>query len=125
MRIEVINEDGMHRVAGMFGPLDDEHPSMFREFPNGLGIGRDECGWGAEQALVPAQRRRIVVDRDAGEQVEGHAAILRDDADCGRADCAHHAEACSKLLRAILATGREATSIHARGGGDGAYRGSV
>ena len=60
----------------MLGPLLDEHRSMLREFPHGLGVAWDERWRGAEQPLVPGQRRRVVVDWDSCVQVDGHAAML-------------------------------------------------
>jgi hypothetical protein len=67
----------VHGMAGVLGPVFDEHPAMFRKFPHGLCVAREEGWWAAQQALVPRQRRWVVVDRDTCEQVDGHAVILR------------------------------------------------
>lgn len=74
--VEVVDEDGVHGVAGMLGPLLDDQIPMFREFPHGLDVVGEERRWGAEQPFVPGQRRRVVLDRDSREQVDGHAAML-------------------------------------------------
>jgi hypothetical protein len=34
----LINQDGGHGVAGMFGPLEDKHRPVFGQFPHGLGV---------------------------------------------------------------------------------------
>ena len=61
---------------GMLGPLDDVHRPVFGELPHGLGVVGKE-GWrGAEQPLVPGQRRGVVADWYPCEQVDGHAAML-------------------------------------------------
>jgi hypothetical protein len=46
------------------------------QFPHGLGVMGEERRRGAEQPLVPGQRRWIVGDGYAREQVDGHAAML-------------------------------------------------
>src|SRR5215475_4510751 len=75
--VEVIDDDGVHGVAGVLGPLDDVHRPVLGQLPHGLGVVGEERGRGAEQPLVPGQRRRIVVDGYAREQVDGHAEMLR------------------------------------------------
>src|SRR5712691_3772580 len=40
--VEVVNDDGVHGVAGMFRPLYDVHRSVFGEFPHGLRVMGEE-----------------------------------------------------------------------------------
>lgn len=75
-RVEVINDDGVHGVAGVFRLLDDVHRPVFGEFPHSLGVVGEERRRGAEQPLVPGQRSRVVTDWYTCEQVDGHAAML-------------------------------------------------
>jgi hypothetical protein len=43
--VEVIHDDGVHGVAGMFRLLDDEHGPVLSEFPHGLRVvGKNEGG---------------------------------------------------------------------------------
>ena len=74
--VEVINDDGMPCMAGMFGLMDDEHQPVFGEFPHGLGVIRVRRWRGAEQPLVPGQCCGVVADWYPCEQVNGHDAML-------------------------------------------------
>jgi hypothetical protein len=46
-RIEVIDEERVHGVAGMFGLLDNVNVTMFRKLPHGLSVAWKECRGGA------------------------------------------------------------------------------
>ena len=70
--IEVVDEDGVHGVTGVFGPPHDEHRPMLVKVPYGLCVVRNERRRGAEQLFVPGQRRRVVVNWDSRVQVNGH-----------------------------------------------------
>ena len=74
--VEVVDEDDVHGVAGMLGQLLDDQRPMFGELPHGLGVTGHERRWGAEQPLVPGQRRSVVADGDSSVEVDGHAAML-------------------------------------------------
>ena len=74
--VEVVDEDGVHSMTGMFGSLLDEHRPVLGKFPHGLCVARDERWWRAEQPFVPGQRRRVVVDWDSSVQVKGHSPML-------------------------------------------------
>src|SRR5215472_18013321 len=50
--VEVVNDDGVHGVPGMFGPLDDVHRPVLGEFPHRLGVVGEERWRGAEQPFV-------------------------------------------------------------------------
>jgi hypothetical protein len=60
-------------VPGMLGPLLDEDEAVLSELPHRLGVGGDERGRPAEELFVPRQGRRVVGDRDPGEQVDRYA----------------------------------------------------
>jgi hypothetical protein len=59
----------------MVGPLFDELLAMVCEFSDGVGIACEERWRETEQAWVPMQRYRLVIDGDAAGQVKAHAAI--------------------------------------------------
>ena len=75
--VVVLEEQGVQRVAGVLGPLHDVDEAVLGEFPHGLRVVREERRRRPEQLLVPGQRRRVVLDGDAREEVEGHPAMLR------------------------------------------------
>src|SRR5262249_17230383 len=75
--VEVINDDGVHGVAGVFGPLADVHRPVLGQLPHGLRVVGEERRRGAEQPLVPGQRRCVIADRYPCEQVDGHDDMLR------------------------------------------------
>ena len=51
--IEVVDENGVHGMSGMLGPMHGIYPPMLRELPHGLDVVREE-GWrGAEQPSIP------------------------------------------------------------------------
>src|SRR4051795_2406412 len=83
--VEVVDEDGVHGMAGMLGPPFDVYEPVFGELPHGLGVVREERWRGAEQPFVPDQCRGVVADRYSCEEVDGHSATL-----CATA---HHAAA--------------------------------
>lgn len=97
LAVDVINDDGVHGVAGVFWPLNDVHRPVLGEFPHRLCVVGEERWRGAEQPLVPGQRRGIVVDRYPCEQVDGHAARL--------------VEATRDLLMRVAGSGRTGTVI--------------
>jgi hypothetical protein len=74
--IEVVDQDGVHGVTGVLGPLLDEHRPMLGKCPHGLCVGRNERRRGAEQLFVPGSRRLVVVNWDSRVQVNGHAAMI-------------------------------------------------
>ena len=69
--VEVVNDDGVPGVAGMFRQLDDVHRPVLSEFPHRLGVVGEE----RRRGLEPAQRetypngvRKITyVDPDGNE----------------------------------------------------------
>jgi len=77
--IEVVDEERVHRMAGMLRSHLDEYESMLGEFPHGLRGVRQETGSRAQQSLVPGQRPLVVADRNTGEEVDSHGrTLLRD-----------------------------------------------
>jgi hypothetical protein len=73
-RIEVVHEDRMQRMSGALGVFQDEDRATLGQVPNGLSLVREEGRLGAEQALLPWSRRRVVADADPGVEVECHGA---------------------------------------------------
>src|SRR5262249_35164546 len=69
-RIEVIDKESVHGVAGVFRLLHNVHVPMLPKLPHRLFVLRKECGRVAQQSFVPFQRRRVVADWDAREQIE-------------------------------------------------------
>jgi hypothetical protein len=62
--IEVVDEDSVHSVTGMLGPLLDVHRPMLGKFPHGLRVACDERWWRAEGLLIglwPSGRAREVL----------------------------------------------------------------
>jgi hypothetical protein len=75
-RIEVVHEDRMQRMSGALGVFQDEDRATLGQVPNGLSLVREEGRLGAEQALLPWSRRRVVADADPGVEVECHGPIV-------------------------------------------------
>src|SRR5947209_5357352 len=69
-RIEVIDEERVHGVAGVLRPLHNVHEPMLCKLPHGLCVVWEECGHRAQQPFVPRERRRVVGDWNSREQVE-------------------------------------------------------
>src|SRR3954453_23074168 len=74
--VEVVDEDGLHGMAGMLGAPFDVYEPVFGELPQGLGVVREERGRGAEQPFVPDECRGVVAGRYSCEEVDGHSATL-------------------------------------------------
>ena len=68
--IEIIDEERVHRVTGVFRLPNNVHVPMLRHLPNRLCVGWKKCGRGAQQLFVPWQRRHVIGNRDSSEQVE-------------------------------------------------------
>jgi hypothetical protein len=75
-RIEVTDEDRVHRMARVLRLLHDEHEPVLGDLPNGLGGVRHEAGLRAQEAFVPRQGFLVVAHGDAGEEVHLHDATL-------------------------------------------------
>jgi hypothetical protein len=75
-RIEVVHEDRMESMSGALSVFQDEDRATLGQIPNGLSLVREEGRLGAEQALVPWSRRRVVTDADPGVEVECHGPIV-------------------------------------------------
>src|SRR5687767_14235786 len=69
-RIEIVYEDGVLAVTGVFWALLDVDVAVSCKLPYGLNIVWQERGRGPQKLLVPLQRGCIVGDRNACEQVE-------------------------------------------------------
>src|SRR5579871_3616719 len=68
--IDIIDEERVPGVPGVFRLLHNVHVPMFCKRPNCLCVVRKECGRKSQQLFVPFDRCRVVGYRNSREQIK-------------------------------------------------------
>ena len=72
-RVEVVDEERVHRVTGVPGSHVDVEVPVLGDLPDGLRLVRQEAGIRAQQPPVPGDRPLVVGNGQAGEEIDAHA----------------------------------------------------